>query len=356
MEQPSRRELLGGTAALLGLTAGCQLLSEGEQRTDPGKLPDEAGDRLRASQMVVGTEPAGRPLISNESRTIYVDPDAGDDDDDGTENAPLQTIQAAVQRVPIYLRHQYTIDLATVPDTPVSYDEDVLVPAVIGTGQAAQEEGAPSPGPVQNLVIKGKDGAPEAVEIGSIMFGNVIGTSASHLLFVTVTRDSPYDNEDYGLSAYGTGEVQLFGIGFTDGPTNGILAYGSKMKASVVNLGQDSLQVGLRAKRHASIMTRDIEGQTSGPAFSSVSNSRLTIKGGNRASGNPQYKTRVGGLIYDLGSDSWRGLPDEGSNRTRYQGGESKDRDCGDIWYEDGRGDRKEGFYGQRSDGSVHLG
>lgn len=358
MDQPTRRELLGGTAALLGLgtAAGCQSLvdPQGDVPEQYG-TPDESMQLLQSNQAIVGESPTGRPLISNGDATIYVDPNNGDDSASGTEDNPLQTIQTAVRRVPIYLRHQYTIDLATVPETPVSYDEDVIVPAVIGTGQAGKEENAEQPGPINNLVIRGAESNPDAVKVGSFMFANVLGTSAGKLMFTTVTRDSPYDDEQSGVTAYGTGEVHLYDIKFTDGATNGVLAYGAKMKASNIHLGDGNLQTGIHGKRHASIITTEVDGQTTDAAFRSTSNSTLTVREGNRASGNPQFLTRVGGLAYNLESDTWRGVntnvPQSDQSDTQ-----ASQEVAGEIWYEDGSGEADEGFYGRTQDGPVKLG
>ena len=299
--------------------------------------------------------PTTRPLISNGDRTIYVDPNDGDDSAAGTEAAPVRTVQAAVRRVPIYLRHQYTIDLGTVPETPVRYDEDVLVPTVVGTGQAGRESDAPRAGPIKNLVVQGVEGDPAAVELGSVMFANPVGTSVAQLLFVTLTRDSPYDDEQYGVSAYGAGEVHLYDVAFTDGPTNGVLAYGAKMKAAVVNLGRSNLDRGIHAKRHGSIVATDVVGDVTGPAFRSTQNAQITVREANDTTGSPQFEARVGGLIYDEADGSWAGFPEQAASRAR-TGGDGTAADRGAIWYDDGSGDADEGFYGQTADGPVRLG
>jgi len=355
MDEPTRRQLLGGSVALLGMSAGCQTLLDDGDSVAPQRTPDEAMQLLEAAQVLVGDDPAGRPLISNGNRTIYVDPNDGDDAAAGTEADPLATVQAAVREVPIYLRHQYVIDLATVPETPVSYDEDVLVPTVIGTGQAGQERDAPSGGPMMNLLIRGAEGDPSAVELGSVMFGNAVGTSTVQLLFATVTRDSPYDDEAYGISAYGTGEVHLYDVAVTDGPTNGVLAYGAKMKAAVVDLGRGNVDRGIHAKRHGSIVATDIRGSVSGPAFLSTQNAKITVGQEGDLTGTPQYEGRVGGLVYNETDSSWTGLAATADTSANASVG-ADDLALGDIWYEDGTGDADEGFYGQTADGPVRLG
>lgn len=331
----------------------------------------ERGDpveRFSTAAPTVGTTPSGRPLISNGDRTVYVDPDQGDDDGAGTESDPLATIQEAVWRAPIYLRHQYTVDLASVPDTPVSYDEDVLVPTVIGTGQGGEEADAPEPGPFINLVLRGEQGDPSAVEIGSLMFGNVLGTSTANLYFATVTRDSPYDDERYALSAYGNGEVKLFDVKIADGPTNGLLAYGARMKASFVDFGRENVDIGLKAKRHASVVVHDTRGTLEKDAFRATGNSTISVLDKSKAEGTPQFNTLRGGLIYSGEHDTWVGTSGNTqvsreeaarASRTRSIGVHSthpEDVTPGDVWYVDGSEDVTEGFYGQTADGAVRFG
>lgn len=316
----------------------------------------------------LGSQPTGRPLISNGEKTVYVDPVSGRDSATGSQNDPLATIQEAVNRAPIYLRHQYTVDLANLADTPVTYDEDVLVPTIIGTGKAGHENGAPQPGPVKNLVIRGKDNDASAIKIGSIMFGNVIGTSAGNLFNVSILRNSPYDDEKVGLSAYGTGEVHVFNVRITDGPTNGVLAYGSKMKASRIDFGKKNVELGLWGKRHASIVARKLRGETKGNALVAGQNSFIGIEEDNELTGNNTYNTRTGGIIHDSESDTWFGpsgsersdfgqrQSSSSPSRARSLSDHPSDVDPGDIWYIDGAGEPPEGFYGQTSDGPVKIG
>lgn len=61
------------------------------------------------------TEPdigvVGKELISQRDTTIHVDP-AGDDDNDGSADSPVATIQEAVNRIPLFVLHDFTIDIA----------------------------------------------------------------------------------------------------------------------------------------------------------------------------------------------------------------------------------------------------
>lgn len=66
----------------------------------------------------------GRPLVSAQGKTLYVDPNNGDDTvrtQNVTDTNPLETIQEALDRVPLILQHEWVIDLATAPSLPVTY-------------------------------------------------------------------------------------------------------------------------------------------------------------------------------------------------------------------------------------------
>lgn len=340
---------------------------DGWQHVRLGSITDPV-PFLEAAQASVGTTPTGRPVISNGNRTIYVDPRDGDDSAAGTRSAPVKTIQEAVWRVPLYLRHQYTVDLATVPSTPIAYDEDVLVPAFVGTGSAGQEKQAAKPGPFLNLVIRGKQSEPSAVDVGSLMFGNVVGTAAGNLYYATISRTSPFDDEGYGLSAYGNGEVKLFDVRFADGPKHGLLVYGARAKVSNVDFGNGNVDIGLKAKRHASAVVHDSRGEAGMDAYRATSNSKISIVDGATLSGSPQFNTLRGGLIYDGGQDGWVGLsgnasvenertpPDVSTDGVVRRVDHPDDPKPGTIWYVDGSDDVEEGFYGERETGTVRLG
>ena len=321
--------------------------------------------QLTAESAMVGATPSGRPLISNQNRTVYVSPN-GDDAGRGTHDDPLASVQEAVQRVPIYLRHKYVIDLSTVPETPVRYDEDVLVPTIIGTGRASLEDGAEEAGPFLNFVIRGDENDTGFVEVGSMMFANVVGTAAGNLFSVTITRDTPYDNEGFALTAYGSGEVHLYDVRFTDGVSNAILAYGAKMKASLVDVGDGNVNIGIRGKRHGRIIADRSMGRTTGSAYFAISNAKIGIKQGETLTGQPTYETGVGGLIHDDNTDTWHGIEPSTENASTAQassGAQSpavrtdhpSDPGRGDVWYVDGEGAESEGFYGQTRDGPTRL-
>lgn len=52
-----------------------------------------------------------KELMTQEDTTIHVHPD-GDDDNDGSRDNPIATIQEAVNRIPLFVLHEFTIDIA----------------------------------------------------------------------------------------------------------------------------------------------------------------------------------------------------------------------------------------------------
>ena len=129
----TRRSALAIGSALMGLgltggTAGAASSDRG--RPVPGASPwnDEDGDGLLESDEQFDGIDAGilnarpteieenlgivpRELISQEDTTIHVDP-SGDDDNDGSEGNPVATIQEAANRLPLFVLHDLTLDIA----------------------------------------------------------------------------------------------------------------------------------------------------------------------------------------------------------------------------------------------------
>jgi hypothetical protein len=194
----------------------------------------------------------------------------------------------------------------------------------------------------------------------------VVGTAAANLYQVTVTRDSPYDDEEFGLAAYGDGEVKVFEIAFTSGPTNGIMAYGARMKTSRVEFGSGNLDIGIKGKRHASIIAAEASGELRGDALRATSNSQITLRESQGLSGNPTFNTFRGGLIRDVDGDAWVGFAESSmSVQASEEGAGTRSLTChaehpddsgpGEIWYVDGSGEPAEGFYGQTEQDRVRF-
>jgi hypothetical protein len=260
-------------------------------------------EAISTDQVNAGTNPTNRPLISNDSQTVYVDPVSGSDNADGSEINPVATVAEALSRCPIYLRHKYIIDLATSPSLPVSYNEDVLVNTVIGTGQATQEGGAAQAGPVTNLEIIGDQANPSNVTINSVMVGNCSGVSVPRLQGATINGTTPYDDEDVAVAFYGTGEGSLFDIEFGSNSVNGILSYGSKLDVRRADVS--NTDAGITAKRGARVQARDISGTASSAVYDSREYSEITFFD-NTATAPQLTKSRRGAEIYDQDNNRWQ--------------------------------------------------
>jgi hypothetical protein len=82
--------------------------------------PGQGGSTLIAEELihkarVTDTSPhasAHRPIISTAPKEVYVDPNTGNDSNDGSQGAPYRTIQAALERVPLVVQHDHHINLA----------------------------------------------------------------------------------------------------------------------------------------------------------------------------------------------------------------------------------------------------
>jgi len=93
-----RREL---TVALLAL-AGCP----GPPRESAGPTSDGSTPRAGTAQLV------SRPIRSGAPIRLHVDPETGRDDNDGSDTAPLATLQEALNRLPNFITHPTVIELA----------------------------------------------------------------------------------------------------------------------------------------------------------------------------------------------------------------------------------------------------
>ena len=77
------------------------------------------------------TKSGSRPLISTAETDLYVDPNAGDDSNDGSESSPIRTLKEAWGRVPVFVANRFHIHLA---DGTYSGGRPVMGPkAIVGS-------------------------------------------------------------------------------------------------------------------------------------------------------------------------------------------------------------------------------
>lgn len=119
--------LLGGGTALSAIGTADAQSTNRSASSDNSPWNDDDGDGLLEPDSefngidtsIVKARPIQNPdigivprnLISVDNTTIYVDP-SGDDSNDGSEDNPVATIQEAVNRLPLFILHSITIDIA----------------------------------------------------------------------------------------------------------------------------------------------------------------------------------------------------------------------------------------------------
>jgi hypothetical protein len=211
-------------------------------------------DNLNASQvagtdLTVGGDAAygNRPLVSTEERTLNVP-------------SEYETIQAAIDAVPLVLRHEYAI---VVNDG--TYDEHLSIPPTIAghpKSRSAQER--------SGLEIYGNSEEPSQVTVNSLTISGCSGAVNPFVSGFTFRQANPFDDEDVAVIAYGTTETTLSNIRIRTGPDRsqplraGIKAYGgTAMKVQSVDFGDGECRRGFVTKHMSRILHNEglIEGE-----------------------------------------------------------------------------------------------
>lgn len=227
---------------------------------------DPSFNSVNAANLTVGEATgrsgyfANRPLVSNGDISVDV---PGDYD----------TIQAALEDVPVLLRHRYSIQLD--PDQGL-YDEDIIVPPVY-----SMDMNSTSTGINAGLYIYGAGQSSGYSKIGSALVINPTGYFSVRLDNLDFTRDSPYHDDSAAIGVYGgSGMTFLSTCRITDGSniTQGLIAYGARVAISGFSFGSTSVDYGLRAKRGGYVYVRT--GVTgSGPTLYACSGGTVEVNG-----------------------------------------------------------------------------
>ncbi|MUV59825.1 hypothetical protein [Halobacterium sp. CBA1126] len=260
-------------AVLQAVSGTAQAQQSTADLTVSGQL--DAGS-VSTDEAFIGSSPVDRPLISNGDTTVYVDPDNGSNDGDGTETDPVATIQEAVNRAPVFLRHQHYIDISTAASTPTTYDEDVIINGIISSGQAFTTGAGANPveGPATNFRIEGDPDDNTAVTVSSITAAGCTGVASPHLKDFTVNGISPYYEAKHAVEFYGGGEYQASNLRFGSNVDNGIRAYGAI--AEVRGCDFSNCDEGTTAKRNAQILAQNCSG-TPNKSYVARSGSTLAV-------------------------------------------------------------------------------
>lgn len=238
----------GGTLAPESLRSGTvEADSVAAERVETGAL-NAAGLTVGPADTTLGD----RPLVSTERRVLSVPGD-------------FETIQAALDEVPLVLRHEYVV---AVDDG--SYDEHLVVPPVLAGHPKARSDQERS-----GLEIYGNGDAPERVTANSLTISGCTGAVNPFVSGFTFRRANPYDDEDVAVVAYGTTETSLANLRIRKAPDRSdpiraaVKSYGgTAMKVAGLDLGDRQVRRGLVTKHHGTILHK--EGRITGRVTDAV--------------------------------------------------------------------------------------
>ena len=241
--------------------------------------PEAINDLLDTAKM------DGRPLISREAKTITV----GTDKD-------YQTIQEAIDQVPIFLKHQYKINIDA-----GTYSEDVIINPTFTYGNT---RGDITEGATGALWLTGDTTTPTNVKVKSFMIISSLGAAEPILDGFSITGTEPTSDEEPAVSVYGGGHIIFANSTFEENTTakQGIMFYGSSGSVTETEIGTDKLENAFLTKHGGRIVHRDgtISGTCTKYVFRSIGGGLITFKGDDvTATGTLGLTNADNGLIID---------------------------------------------------------
>lgn len=226
---PGRREVLAGGAAagagLLGFGVGqasADGLNDGDtQWGSDSNRDDYVVDHVDANSVSTGgANISERDVLGDDGNRIYVDVSAGDDNNDGSESSPLETIQEAVNRLPYF-----PVGFNYISVAPGTYNEHVKVPQFVLGGPSDEKS------EVGQVIIEGSGANPSDVQVSSFWIQGGQGFASPSIRNFEITGTSPHDNENSGIIGYG-GKFGVRNCNFADNGYNGtcIKAYNANCR------------------------------------------------------------------------------------------------------------------------------
>jgi len=244
-----------------------------------------------------------RRVVGPDGRTeIYVDASTGDDNADGTQSNPVQTVQEAFDRVPIVNPGQTIINVA-----PGTYDEDLVVGGQLQSATARElQDEPPRDGITSPVAVIGDTSTPSNVEIGSAVLGPTVGSPGVTFNGVRWLRDSPQDNETSAVIAYGPGQTRVKNCEYASSATIGLTAYRGAT-GDVRSCDWDNLDHGVKAKGTGStVVCRDCIGTTNEQLAVGIETGTVVLRSNVSATGSPlgglstsRARVESGGLVRD---------------------------------------------------------
>jgi hypothetical protein len=271
----------------------------GNDVTNVGALDTEEAD-IGVNAL---TGNGSQPLISNESRTLFVDPASGSDDNDGSSDSPLATVQEAVDRVPLILRHSWTINVVngSVPG------EDVVVQGVgtvggeqdsNGVGHATlaiqSDSSLADPASLSSITAVGCDGLQSFLIRGFEMTGASKVLDASAILCLGCQS---VEVSDIRYSA----EADTTGTRFFGGTTGKV--------TGTHEFGNDNRDNGLVSKRGSTMLVRNatVSGNLTNVVYNAVSGDmRISANTTTNATADTNRYAAGDGFIYDSSRNDFR--------------------------------------------------
>lgn len=179
-----------------------------------------------------------RPLFSTGTNTLTV----------CSSGCTYTTIQDAVNHVPYFLNHRYTISI-----TDGTYNENVFVPPMVVGDIVDSVDGA-----CEALVIKGNSSNINGVKVKSFELSSILGCQTPAIEYMQMTSYDPYSDENVSIAIYGSQNPVIKFINFTGvSANNGIMAYGSTVTVSAVDFGNNDLQHAILAKHGGTVSFND---------------------------------------------------------------------------------------------------
>ena len=241
-----------------------------------------------------------RPLISEEEQTITVGPNEDDD---------TNSLQAALEEVPIFLRHNYSIEV----DPAGGPYPNIVVPTVFPLRMANREKGDTA-----FLRIAGNDGLDagegEKSKIGGVYIGN--GENAVYLRDIELIGENPHDNLSTCVTVFGgTGHlITHVHVGETPATYAFHVQNGAYLDVRHCNLGEGNVVSGCLARGAATtIQARDFSGVAEDHVY--VGFSGYIYVRSNSASGSDSTFVADRGLVYDTDEGTLYGPVSLGGRR-----------------------------------------
>jgi hypothetical protein len=180
-----------------------------------------------------------RPLVS--TKDVYLEVKA-----DGTKN--YTTIQAAINKVPYFLLHNYTIKVHD-----GYYNENLVIPSITLGDSIHPTEGA-----VAGLKLQGNLNNKNAVIVNSLSIVGSTGSSTPMVRYMTFNGTEPRSDENVTISIYHSNQVDLSYLNITGNSLYAVMLYSSNLYAT--NNTFNGQQYGYLLKRNSKGTFGDVGG------------------------------------------------------------------------------------------------